>query len=197
MDLSKLPKLSQTERPPGDAAPQTDVDAERASAARRVMREDEGPPLPEPGGPEAWMSFGMGVLLLLLTPRLLQYLASPSTFPNKWKFTDPAGNPLAYTQTVFFWSDLAMTAFCVVLICDALILLKARNRTLVAIALGFTVLTTLGNLAYLVGTFNSGIAFMSALAVLYGGYIATYEWRLLTILNERARARSAHSAAGA
>ena len=40
-------------------------------------------------------------------------------------------------------------------------------------------LTTVYNLAYLLYTFNQGVAILSAFAVAFGVYIAIFEWRLL------------------
>ena len=128
----------------------------------------------------------MAGLLLLVNPRLIEYLMSPGTFPGKWSFTDAQGAPLAYTRTVFFWSDLAITLFCLALLIDGFIILLARNRLLVLAAFVFTLLTVAGNLAYLVLTLNSyGVAITSAIAVGYGIYIAIFQWRLIGLLSVR------------
>jgi hypothetical protein len=194
MDLSKLPKFSQTKS--GDApqplmdpsAPPPDADrAPVPEYERAAVERERGPSYSEPGGPEAWISFAMAALLLLLNPHLTQYLLSPSTFDTKVaRSFDAAGNPIPYTKTVFFWSDLAITSFAVVMALDALVLLMGRSRTLVAIAFGVTLLAILGNLLYLLMTFNTyGLPIMSAIAVAYGGYIAIFQWRLLNVLSAR------------
>ena len=90
-----------------------------------------------------------------------------------------AGTPTTWRRgrsighSINFWSDLAITAFAVVLIVEGIVLLVARNRTLLTIALVLTVATTLGNLLYLVLSYpDYGLAVMSAVAVIFGVYIA-------------------------
>src|SRR5438067_848485 len=126
MDMSKLPKLSQSDRPapPEQPAPIPENSYEAAAA----LQSRDG------AGAEAWISIAFDVIPLLLSPRLLQYLFSPSTFPQKWTFFDPQGNPLTYTRSVFFWGDLALTAFALVLIVEGLVLIFARRAAPVAFA---------------------------------------------------------------
>jgi hypothetical protein len=187
MDLSKLPRLSKTEQGTGEAnAPANEAtDGAQIPTAQTVPQQVihyHHVEQATPGGPEAWISAAMGALLLVLNPRLIQYITSPSTFGAKWTFSDPQGQPLAYTKTVFFWGDLAITAFCVVLILDAIVLLKARSRALIAVALAITVIVVAGNLAYFLATFNTyGLSMASALAVAYGGYVAIFQWRLIKL----------------
>src|SRR2546421_1113197 len=115
MDLSKLPKLSET--PPPPPAP-TEASPTQPQVVERVIYVEQA----TPGGAEAWISGAMGAIILLLNLRLFQYLFSPSTFANKWTFSDPQGNPLAYKNSVFFWSDVCIVAFAFVLLLDAIVL---------------------------------------------------------------------------
>jgi hypothetical protein len=84
-----------------------------------------------------------------------------------------------YTAQLDFWSDLGITLFALVLLLEGLALAFTRKRRLVMLAFALTVVTTAYNLGYLIYTFSSGVAILSALAVAFGGYIAVFEWRLL------------------
>lgn len=186
MDISKLPRMSETNKhapPPTEPAATPDGPPRDVAPlhARPVYARDDGPP----AGADVWISIAVGVILILMAPRVWQYAFSRlfgSAFT--WTFTDAAGNPLPYTQSVFFWGDLAMALFAVVLIAEGLVIGFARRRALVAAALGLTVLTTLFNLGYLVWMMQGGygLQIMSALAVAFGVYIAMYQKRLLALL---------------
>ena len=173
MDMSKLPRMSQSPAPPAPAADDP-----------LPYHEPSTPPDTNNTAAEAWISIAIGVILLFLSPRIWQYLASPGTFGQKWTFNDASGNPLAYPKTVFFWGDLAITTFALVLIIEGLVLAFARKPALVLIALVFTVLTVALNLVYVVAMVvqGYGLQILSALAVAFGVYIAMFEWRLLGAL---------------
>src|SRR5947208_3661059 len=110
MDLSKLPKLSETPAPPP-------AEPKPASVARTA-------PPTEPSGPEAWISIAIGGILLF-------------AFPNTWHWllnyyppviTDTStGNPVSYAQSIFFFGDLCVFAFALVLIADGLILFTRKR----------------------------------------------------------------------
>lgn len=177
MDMSKLPKLSQTPAPPSQSDP--------ASPEQHNFVRPDYAAASAPAPAEAWVSIAMGVLLLLFFGRLIQYLLSPGTFDQKWTFSDPTGAPLAYTKTVFFWSDVALTAFAFVLIIDGVVLLFPRRRMLLILAFGLTVLTTLANVAYILATVQTyGPPLISSLAVIFGIYIALQQWRRIQSMQQ-------------
>src|SRR5262245_569914 len=111
MDLSKLPKLSGDREPPpapGHAGALGPGTTEPIPYARA-----------NPGGvAEGWLSLAIGGIILALSPRLIQFLLSPSTFAQKWTFNDGGGNPLPYPRTVYFWGDVVLTAFAVALMIE-------------------------------------------------------------------------------
>lgn len=205
MDLSKLPKLSQSPPPPPD-------DAAIESASASSTGQNASPAAPAAANPyippptttlaEAWISLAVGALLLFIVPFTLQYASSkifhttfaPFPDPNQpypakcdfLQFANADGSNVTrvyYRDTAQFASDLAVTGFALVLIVDGIVLLLARNRPLVTFALGLTIIATLGNLCYLLSTFSQGIALLSALAVVFGGYIALQQWNLLKSMN--------------
>jgi hypothetical protein len=182
MDLSKLPRMSQTPPPPPEAAPEPPpAGAGAAGAPQSAYRQEAGYAAePAPSFAEAWISIAIGLILLFATSalRLIQYLMSPSTFT--WTFNDEKGAPIKYTQTVFIWGDAAMLLFALVLILEGL-LLFTRKPGLIALAFGLTVITVALNLFFLMMMMSRGYGFQlaSAIAVAFGVYIAIFQWNLL------------------
>jgi hypothetical protein len=188
MDLSKLPKLSETPAPP-----QVDRAAERRDEVERYLARYDAP---GSSAAEAWISIAIGAILLLMSPRLLQYMFSPGTFSEKWTFSNPDGSPLAYPKTVFFWGDVALVAFALVLIVEGVVLVIGRKHIAVVVfAFCLTVAATLFNLGYVVVMLQMGYGpqIFSLLAVAFGGYIAFYEWNLLQSLRMLHKAASARA----
>jgi hypothetical protein len=178
MDMSKLPRMSQSPAPPPAAT-------DDPQATGPTLNYNSGvPDATSSTAAEAWISIAIGIILLLISPRIWQYLFSPGTFDQKWTFSDASGSPLAYPKSVFFWGDLAITAFALVLIIEGLVLAFARKPAFILIAFLFTVLTVGLNLVYLVTMMSQGygLQLLSALAVAFGVYIALFEWRLLATL---------------
>lgn len=176
MDISKLPKLSQTPATP--AAEETQPTGTKIPPYSSEPRE---PAIPAAGkGAEAWISIILGLILLFMFPRIIQYLSNrkhPEEFEKLWKFSGKDGLPLPYTSTAFFLCDLALALFAAVLIAEGVILVFARKSPLVLFALILTVGTVLLNLFVLIRV-NAEIGFQlwPAVAIAFGGYIAIYEW---------------------
>jgi len=186
MDMSKLPRLSETQRQQEAHAAAVGAAANPPPPAQPQPGIDYAPVAPyESSGAEAWFSIAIGVIVLLLNMRLWQYFLFRSRFT--WTFNDAKGNPLEYPQTVFFWGDLAMVSYGIVLIVDGLVLAFARKPSTIMAALALTVIATLLNLGYLVVMMGMGfgLQLMSALAVAFGVYIAMSQWRALTMIRRR------------
>jgi hypothetical protein len=178
MDISKLPKLSQSEAPPPE--PVTPVANQQITCA---------PARPEGNSlAEAWVSIAIGVILLLCFPRLLQFVSSKILHTSfGYTFTDTNGSSITYGQTVFFWSDVATTAFAVVLIVDGILMVRARRPAVLLAVFALTALTTLANVVYIATTYqNYGLPIVSALAVVFGGYIAMTQWAMYKRLSLKA-----------
>src|SRR5262249_33944831 len=125
MDISKLPKMSDTQaqqRQMGEQPVAAPHDSPTASPVRAepVLAYGDPASAARISGPEAWISIAVGVILMLMSPRLFQYLCSRGNFT--WTFNDAQGNALAYPQTVFFWGDLALASFALVLVFEGLVL---------------------------------------------------------------------------
>jgi hypothetical protein len=176
MDLSKLPRLSQTKA--GDAPAPLDPAGGGAQPPPHAAMPVERVAPPAVDAASVWICIAVGVILLLMSPRLIQYLLFRSSFT--WTFTDQ-GQPIPYTQSVFFWADLAITLFALVMIVEGIVLWLGRRPAIVAAALALTVAVTLLNLAYvawMIGN-NYGTQWMGVFAVAFGVYIAIHQVNLL------------------
>ena len=181
MDLSKLPKFSETKPPaPDPAAP--------AAEEPQALPVDYGsvqPKIQSGWGPEAWISVGLGLILLLVFPHFTQWLLYAvfhTKPPGFLPITDSnTGAQIPYPQSVFFMSDLCIALFGYALIIEGIVLLLARRAGAVLFAFVITSAAVLLNLYYLIASFSSGegFALVSGVAVLVGGYMAMYQWRLM------------------
>lgn len=171
MDLSKLPKLS-GDRPEVPPPPASGLE----NAPYQVIPYE---PKREANPAEAWLSIAIGLIMLLLSPRIFQYLISPSTFAQKWTFNDGKGNLLAYTQTVYFWGDVCLTLFALSLIFEGVVLGFTRRQIWLIASILFTAMATLMNGGY-VGYMmfaGYGLQMFSALAVAFGVYAVIVLWQ--------------------
>jgi hypothetical protein len=185
MDMSKLPRLSQTNKddapepitgqttaPPPPMADSYHDDARRRDVAATDY--DSGV------GGEVWISIAVGVILLLVFRRMLQYVSHILFGTFFAPYLMPDGTEVSYTSTPDFWSDLGITTFAIVLIVEGIALAIGRRRpAVVAFAFGLTVLVTLYNLGYLIMSIRGGLPIVSAVAVAFGVYRAMYQWNLL------------------
>ena len=181
MDLSKLPKLSQTPAPPVPVGDEINPPVPDDSQATRVYERRGQESL---SIAEIWISLIVGLILLMWCPTMMKYLSSLIFHTEFAPFFLADGTILPYPKVYpQFWSDLCITAFAFVLILEGVALSMARKRWLVTLAFGMTVLATLLNLGFIFATFASyGAPVVSLLAVAFGVYIALYQWRLLRSL---------------
>lgn len=230
MDLSKLPRLSDT---PAPAKPAAAPESAKASAGPRVHCVACGT-LTNPGAKfcdacgaaivapaaagaprapaiaaEVWISVVVGILLLIIWPTTLEYAAHQvlhtpfAPYPtfdasgdqiydaNKKPImadyatlTDGAKIPYRQTSPAInpnFWSDLAVTLFAVALILEGVALVLSRKPLVVLFALLVTMAATVFNLGYFLATFRTyGLAPVSAVAIILGGYMTIYQIGLFT-----------------
>lgn len=171
MDLSKLPRLSETDK-------QTPPPPEQTLPPQQPVAP---PPMPAAAvGPEAWFSIGIGIILLLMFPRFLQWASSRVFGTNFNEFVTPDGIIVPYPQVPAFWMDLGPTLFGIVLILEGIAMILARSRSVVWFAFVLTVIATGYNIIYLFMSYSTqGLALISAFAGLFGVYIAMYQWRML------------------
>ena len=195
MDLSKLPKMSDTRRAEGErlreqnAAPvppaDTDAGQSGAPASDRPPAVDYAGsrPVALEAGPSAWVSLIVGVVLLLFMPRWWQWLLHKTVGTAfTWTFTNADGSPLAYEDSVFFWGDLAVALFALALLVEGLALAFASGSKLaMGVVLGVVAAATALNLVYLVYMVATGygVQLFSTLAVIFGVFMCVQQWQLL------------------
>jgi hypothetical protein len=186
MDLSKLPKLSKTQETRRLEMDKQSPEGEPPAAQPEPPQADvtyasSSQPAPAGGWSETWLSIGIGIFLLLYQPRFLEWLSSRMFHTYFNEFRDDANNIVPYQTLPEFWSDLGPTLFGLVLIIDGLVIFT-RIREIYWVAFGMTVATTAFNLVWCIGSYsNYGFAPISFLAIIFGGFIATAQWRLIRL----------------
>jgi len=170
MDMSKLPRLSNTPTPPTP---------EPKPEARPAPIPDYGrAPAPLSGIAEAWLSFVIAAFLLFMYPNLLKYLHHPG---NQFDATDSTtGANIPYLQSAFFKMDLGITIFAAVLAIDGLVLLLPRRAWLLMTLLAVTLATAVLNIWVVWTSYGLvGLAVAPALAVALSGYMALVQFAAL------------------
>ena len=187
MDLSKLPRLSGDQKPadpqasaplpaqtPGDPVPPRETLAYGRNVDRALR-----------SGPEIWLSFAVGAILMFIGWEFAQWLFATlagqvyDTGVN-WTKGPMAGQRAAYWQIVGHQalSDSAMFLFGFAMVMEAVATLIASLlprffRPVIMGALLITIAMTLYNLIAVIVLMRDGITpLISMLAVAFGGYIA-------------------------
>lgn len=196
MDMSKLPRLSQTtEAPPTGAAdpppppppPLPGAPASPTSPAMdyRAARDDRGT------GADVWVSAIIGLVFLMLGWNFAKYLGAALTGRTyqtnvTWTAGPKAGQAVAYPDLEGnpMLTDSAMFLFGLALVLEAVVLAVANGnarfkRPLVGVALAIAVAATAYNLYVAARLFSGGLLpLQSLLAVAFGGYIAANQRRM-------------------
>lgn len=188
MDISKLPRLSKTETPAPQAGPSEPHESPPTIDYRpRTVIE----PLSS-RGPEAWISIGVGLILLFVFKNFTQWwihVMFHTSRPSFLPITDAnTGAEIPYPKSIFFLNDLCIALFSYALIIEGVALLLARRPWVVMFAFVVTVAAVVLNLYYLVSSYSdSGFSIISAVAVVFGGYMAWYQWRLIKDMRQANR----------
>ena len=186
MDLSKLPRLSETskDQPPPPSGSDVAQPATANPAPSPVPAARYAEPVAIGNAADAWIAIGVGAIVVLMSPRILKYIFySSDRFAQQVGTFTVNGQLAPYTHTYFFWSDLALVSFGLTMIVEGLVLAFARKPSTVLIALSLTILATAINAIFLIAMMvlpdGFGLQLFSALAVIFGVYIAMYQWNLL------------------
>ncbi len=178
--MSKLPKMSQSPAPPPVEQTTPDPQAtEPVPTDYRTAADNSGAPMAD-----AWISIAIGLIVIFMNFRPIEYVISNrDAFAQKYQFWDASRAPITYTQSVFFWGDVALLTFGLVLVGEGL-LRFTRRASLTMVALVFTLLAVLLNLAFVAGMMAGGygLQLWSAVAVAFGVYIAIYQWKRMQML---------------
>lgn len=142
------------------------------------MAQTDAPP-PSPSRlAEAWVSVGVGALLLLFFPRILEYFLTPASFT--WTFNDRDGAPLAYTSSMFFVLDCGVLALAVSFLADGVLLLVARHRAALMAGVAISAATALINIVVVLWIRSElGLQLLPALGALFAGYMALQQMTAL------------------
>jgi hypothetical protein len=197
MDLSKLPKLSQTAKPSTDAAEPSPIAESRSEPAGGAFCPTCGSPLragarfcdscgaqmgraPMPrSGADAWISIAIGVILLFLFPHLIVYLLHPGT--TQFDAIDAqTGASIPYAHSAFIWPDIGVTFFCLMLIVDALLMLLIPKRGVAILGLVLAAACAALNLFVVIRSMNIiGFQVICAIAIAFSIYIAIQRWSII------------------
>jgi hypothetical protein len=202
MDMSKLPRLSQTNKDdapepitggPTTAPPAPPV-AQGAARERDADAYDPGYSV----GAEVWISIILGIVFIFMGFNFARYLGATltgGTFHTNvnWTSGEKEGQEVGYfeLQGGTAHTESGLFLFGLALVLEALALLAAHTgvpgrRAFVGFALFITLLATAYNLFVMMKLFGLGITpLISVIAVAIGGYMATYQWRLFKQVSAR------------
>jgi len=204
MDISKLPRLSNTDAPPPPPQP-ADPGSTGPTAPRPVEQLAVAPQQPQSiggggGGAEVWLSAILGLVFVMLGRNFATYLVSRmvgSVYHTgvSWTAGPLEGQEVAYPdlQGFVMLNDAAMFLFGLTLLVEAAVIAVVGTsfkfqRPLVAFALALAVAATAFNLYVTIRLFGANVMpIFSLLAVAFGGYIAFY---LRTVLRQMPAARA-------
>src|SRR5437762_13437465 len=132
MDLSKLPKLSESPAPAEAPAPPT------ASSASPAVDYAHRPDIGTSIGAEVWISLIIGLIFIMMGFNFARYVfatASGKTYHTNIQWTDgpKAGTEVAYPELSgdVIWNDSALFLFGVALLLEAVVLFVAGTRLMV------------------------------------------------------------------
>jgi hypothetical protein len=195
MDISKLPRMSKTESPANDApAPQDPTALADTVSTTSYPAPGAYEPHPPGGlGIEAWLSIGIGLIFLFAFPHFTQWFVHTvfhtKTVPSFLPITDSSSGTeveIPYSKSIFFMSDLCVSIFSYALIVEGIALVLARRRPwVVVIALVITLVAVGLNLYYLLSSFGDGLPVVSAIAVVFGGYMLWYQSKVFADVRQR------------
>jgi len=187
MDLSKLPKMSQTPLPPSNEPAGPDP---LPPSQQRMDAVDAG------AGGMLWFSVIVGALCMMFGRRSASYFLAKLAGREyhteiNWNIGPNAGQEVAYWDLTggMAWAETGIFLFGVAMILEAVALAIVSSRVggkrpVVVASLGVVVIATIINLVAAFKVFNVGaIPTISGLAVAFGGYMAMYQWKLLRLLN--------------
>lgn len=202
MDLSKLPKLSQTPPPPESPDIEQTSPAQNPAAAPRFERDYEMIPRTPGLGFEVWLSAAIGIILMLVGRSFLFVAVatlSGETYHTgvNWIAGPNQGQEVGYYELQGYsgWTDTAIFLFGLAMVFEAVALAVAfgrgsPRRGVIWLALFVAILATAFNLGVAVMLLSTDLLpLISLLCVAFGVYIAAYEWRLLQSISPSLRAQ--------
>jgi len=197
MDLSKLPRLSETDK----HTPASNTVANQGSPNTFPQEPEYTASVAARSGPESWLSAVLGIVFMMMGWTFAKFLFAKITNQPfhtgvEWQTGPNAGQEVAFfdlvgytahTQAAIFLFGLAMLLETVVFV------LVHRNtavaRALVGLCLLLTGSLTIYNLILTGVLFQAGITpILSILVVAFGGYMAMTQWQVLKQMLRYSRA---------
>lgn len=200
VDISKLPKLSQTpetkdEQPPAEAAtPESPREELPPPGVRRAVPAEPrggGYDAYDSSGGEIWFNVIVGVIFLLLGGTYFSYTVATLTHQpyhtkTTWQTGPKAGQEVTYPELQGnpMLSDSAMFFFGLAVLADAVLRFVLARRSgvkaVVIVAFALTAGATAYNLYVVALLQKAGVLpLLSLLAVAFGGYMAFQQWGTL------------------
>lgn len=186
MDLSKLPRLSETDKhSPPPPPPQT------SDQPAPVLQYQSVAPSSDIGG-QVWLSAILGIVFMFMGWNFARFLGAKLTGQPfhtgvAWQVGDKAGQEVDYFDLEGYtaYTDTAVFLFGLSMVLEAISLVKAQrntpgSRAFVAFSLAVTVATTLFNVVVALMFMSKGTPpIISLLVIAFGGYMAMSEWQVL------------------
>lgn len=193
MDLSKLPRLSQSKgQVPGEASPPAGKLPEAQPAASQPAVYSTEPPVGLGEVGNIWLSLIIGMVVMLMGLDFAKWGVTTllgRTYDTGviWQTGDRAGQTVAYWDIVGHQavSDSAIFLFGLACVLEAAAMAAAHARprlrtATISAALLITLLATAYNGVACVVLFKDNVTpLLSLLAVGFGGYMALAEWGML------------------
>jgi hypothetical protein len=189
MDLSKLPRLSETDKhapppqPPEESRPAPD-------AYQPVQVQSEGV------AAQVWLSGILGLVFMLMGRNFARYLIAKLTGQEfhtgvNWTAGPKTGQEVAYFELAGYtaYTDTGIFLFGLAMVLEAVVLAFVRRstpatRALVTIALVITAGMTLFNLVLVVMLMSTNtLPIISLLVVAFGGFLTHWQWQMFQQLS--------------
>lgn len=189
MDLSKLPRLSETDKNAPPPQPETQLPPQPQPGQ---FVQYYAPP-PEPGLPaQVWLSAILGIVFMMMGWTFARFMMAklsgqPFNTGVNWVAGPKAGQPVEYFELQGYtaYTDTAIFLFGLAMVLEAVVLVVARrnnatSRILLSFALALTVGMVIFNVIVAGMLFQAGITPLSSiLAIAFGGWMAMFEWQLM------------------
>ena len=186
MDLSKLPKLSETPKPPSNEPQKEYFSNDHANLA--AVEAGTGAML--------WISLILGLLCMAIGRSFGSYAIAKLTGREHHTHFNWSDGPLVGTE-VAYWdlqgfvalTDTGIFLFGLAMILEgvALAIVNSKlggKKIVLAISLAIIAIATVINLFAAMKVMGTGlIPLMSGMAAGLGGYMAIYQWKLLRVLS--------------
>jgi hypothetical protein len=204
MDLSKLPKLSDTKAAESAAAPPADPMpvATAPPAPAPVYREPAAPPRPVGVGVDVWISTVIGLLFVFMGLQFARFAMAKVThrpFHSDPVYTWPDDDPRAGQEVAYFdlqgyvaWTEMCAFLFGLTLLFEAAskaaiaIRPGSVSRAVLVLAIVLTVATVVLNLYACALLMKSQITpLLSGIAVAFGGWVLFDEVNTLQATRRR------------